>query len=68
MIVIASTNATTAFTSGSWLPVRIEPKIQSGSVFCAPDVNVVTTTSSNESANASSAPAISAVESIGSVM
>ena len=37
MIVIASTNTTTAFTSGSWLPVRIAPKIQSGSVFCAPD-------------------------------
>jgi len=29
-------------------------KIQIGSVFCAPAVNVVTITSSNESANASS--------------
>ena len=47
--------------------MRIAPKIHSGSVFCAPAVNVVTITSSNDSANASSAPAMSAVESVGSV-
>ena len=39
-----------------------------GSVFCAPAVNVVTMISSNESANASIAPAMIAVESSGSVM
>ena len=43
------------------------PKIQSGSVFWAPAVNVVTITSSKESANASSAPEISAVEIVGIV-
>jgi len=44
------------------------PKIQSGSVFCAPAVNVVTMTSSNESAKASIAPATMEVEINGSVM
>ena len=58
---------TTALTSGSCWPRRIAPKIHSGSVFCAPAVNVVTITSSKDSANASSAPEISAVESVGSV-
>ena len=43
------------------------PRIQIGSVFCAPAVKSVTITSSNESANASSAPEISAVESTGKV-
>ena len=43
------------------------PKIHSGSVFCAPAVNVVTMTSSKDSANASRPPATSAVAITGSV-
>ncbi len=58
---------TTTFTCGSSWPSRIWPKIQIGSVFCAPAVNVVTITSSNESAKASSAPEMSAVEIVGNV-
>ena len=67
MIVSSRITKTTTFTCGSSWPSRICPKIQIGSVFCAPAVNVVTITSSNESANASSAPEISAVEIVGSV-
>src|SRR4051794_28293424 len=62
-----STQSTTTLTSGSDCPSRMFPKIHSGSVFCAPAVNVVTMTSSNESANASRPPAIKAVEMTGSV-
>ena len=65
--MIAITNSTTTLTCGRFWPSRIEPKIHSGSVFCAPAVNVVTITSSNDSANASSPPATSAVAIIGSV-
>ena len=43
------------------------PKIQSGKVFCAPAVKVVTMTSSNERAKASKAPATRAVEIKGNV-
>src|ERR1022692_1313770 len=67
MIVSAITRDTTALTSGNWVPRWIAPKIHSGRVFCAPAVNTVTMTSSKESANASSAPEISAVTTIGSV-
>jgi len=67
MIVAIKIRKTTTFTSGSFWPRRMLPKIQIGSVFCTPAVNVVTITSSNESANASSAPEISAVEIAGSV-
>jgi len=42
-------------------------RIQIGSVWSGPAVNVVTITSSNESANASSPPASSAVFSCGKV-
>ena len=42
-------------------------KIQIGSVSCEPAVNVVTMISSNDSANASSAPATSAVRICGKV-
>ena len=42
MMVIAITNSTTTLTCGSCWPRRMLPKIQSGSVFCAPAVNVVT--------------------------
>ena len=37
-------------------------------MFCAPAVNVVTMTSSNDSAKASSAPDTSAVDSVGTVI
>src|SRR3954452_16044826 len=65
--VSRSTQSTTTLTSGSDCPSRMLPKIQSGNVFCAPAVNVVTITSSNDSANASSPPAISALEMTGNV-
>jgi len=52
---------TTALTSGNCWPRRIAPNIHSGSVFCAPAVNIVTMTSSKDSANARSAPETSAV-------
>src|SRR4051794_6329899 len=65
--VSASTPSTTTFTSGSCWPSRMLPKIHRGSVFCAPAVNVVTMTSSNDSANASRPPATSAVEITGKV-
>ena len=45
--------------------VAEDPDRQRG--ICAPAVNVVTITSSNESANASSAPETSAVEMVGKV-
>jgi hypothetical protein len=61
------TKKTTTFTCGSCWPSRRLPRIQIGSVFCAPAVNVVTITSSNESANASRPPATSAVATTGSV-
>ena len=48
MTVSRMTTDTTAFTSGSCWPSRIAPKIQSGRVFCAPAVNVVTMTSSKD--------------------
>src|SRR3954471_15582177 len=62
-----STQSTTTWTACSDCPRRMFPKIHSGNVFCAPAVNVVTITSSNESANASRPPAISAVQMTGSV-
>ena len=55
MTVSTITTKTTTFTSGSCWPRRILPRIQIGSVFCAPAVKCVTITSSNESAKASSA-------------
>src|SRR5216117_3619293 len=54
-------------TSGSCCPMRMLPKIQIGRVFWTPAVKVVTITSSKDSANASSAPETSAVESVGNV-
>ena len=63
----ARTRKTTTFTWGSCCPSRISPKIQIGSVFWAPAVNVVTITSSNDSANASRPPEMSAVEIVGKV-
>ena len=65
--VSSRTNVTTTLTSGSCWPSRMAPKIHSGSVFSAPAVKVVTITSSNESAKASSAPEITAVDITGSV-
>src|SRR5206468_3422425 len=67
MIVSARIRKTTTFTCGNCCPSRIWPKIQIGSVFCAPVVKVVTITSSKESAKASRAPEMSAVEMVGSV-
>jgi len=67
MIVSRMTMDTTAFTSGSCWPSRIAPKIHSGRVFCAPAVNTVTITSSNDRPKASSAPDTSAVAVSGSV-
>ena len=67
MTVSRSTATTTTFTSGSCWPSRIAPKIHSGRVFCAPAVNVVTMTSSKDSAKASRAPETSAVDSMGRV-
>src|SRR5205085_11968823 len=57
-------NATT-FTIGNCCPWRRLSRMKIGSVVCAPAVNVVTMISSNESANASSPPATSAVERTG---
>jgi len=68
MTVSASTATTTTLTSGSCWPSRIAPKIHSGRVFCAPAVKVVTITSSKDSAKASSAPEMIAVESVGRVI
>ena len=62
------TSSATTFTIGSWFGRDRFVKIQIGSVCSAPAVNVVTTISSKESANASSAPARSAVRIDGSVM
>ena len=61
------TTNTTTLTSGSCWPLRIAPKIQIGSVLCAPAVKFVTTISSNDSANARSAPDTTAVDSSGNV-
>src|SRR5215213_6365404 len=63
----AITTTPTTLTIGSWLGRERFVRIQIGSVCCAPAVNVVTITSSKLSANASSAPAISADRSCGSV-
>ena len=68
MMVTRITNDTTTFTSGRRWPRRMAPKIHSGSVFCAPAVNVVTMTSSKDKAKASIAPATIAVEMSGRVM
>ncbi len=67
MSVSRMTTVTTAFTSGNCWPSRIAPKIHNGRVFCAPAVNTVTMTSSNDRANASSAPDTSAVAVSGNV-
>ena len=67
MIVASTTRNTTTFTCGSSCPRWISLKIHVGSVLFAPTVNVVTITSSNESANASRPPEISAVEIDGNV-
>src|SRR4051794_30309296 len=63
---IASTPTT--LTIGSWLGRDRLVRIQIGSVCELPAVNVVTITSSKESANASSAPATIAERSAGKVM
>ena len=61
------TKSATTFTIG-WSSGRARvAKIQIGSVCSAPDVNTVTITSSNDSANASSPPARSAVRICGSI-
>ena len=57
----------TTLTIGSWLGRDRLDRIQIGSVSSLPAVNVVTITSSNDSANASSAPATSAERIWGSV-
>ncbi len=61
------TKSATTLTIGSSSGRASVEKIQMGSVCFAPDVNTVTMTSSNESANASSAPARSAVRICGSI-
>ena len=60
------TNATT-FTTGSSCPWRKLSRMKIGRVVCAPAVNVVTITSSKDSANARRPPATSAVDSTGQV-
>ena len=67
MIDTTITNSATTFTIGSWAGRERVAKIQIGSVCCAPDVKIVTTTSSNERANASSPPASSAVRICGNI-
>ena len=67
MIETKMTKSATTLTMGSSRGRPKFVKIQIGSVCCAPDVKIVTTTSSNESANASSAAARSAVRSCGNV-
>src|SRR5688572_29035615 len=57
----------TTLTIGSWLGRDRFVKIQIGSVWSGPAVNVVTMISSKESAKASSAPATSAVLRLGKV-
>src|SRR6266851_2272002 len=59
-IVTRITKETTTFTSGRCCPLRSWARIQMGTVFWAPAVNVVTMTSSKESANAATEPRISA--------
>ena len=65
MKVAAITNTATTFVTGRWRGFASWLKIQIGSVSCWPAVNVVTITSSNESANASIPPASSAVAMFG---
>ena len=55
MIETTITNSATTFTIGCSIGRNRFAKIQIGSVCCAPDVKIVTTTSSHESAKASSA-------------
>jgi hypothetical protein len=54
-------------TIGNWFGRDRFVRIHNGSVCCWPAVNVVTITSSNDSANASSAPATIADRSAGNV-
>src|SRR3712207_4761202 len=61
------TNTATTLTTGSWFGRERFVRIQIGSVWSGPAVNVVTMTSSNDSANASRAPASSALRSAGKV-
>ena len=61
------TTSAIAFTIGRFWPWRMKPNRSSGSVFWAPAVKYVTTISSQESANASSAPATIAVRTTGNV-
>src|SRR3954469_1500052 len=61
------TNTATTLTTGSWFGRDRFDRIQIGSVWSAPTVNVVTITSSNDSANASRPPAMSAERSDGKV-
>src|SRR5579884_1655146 len=63
-VITTTKNATTLTTGSCWPRSRLS-RMKIGSVSCAPAVNVVTITSSNESANASSPPATSAVETTG---
>jgi hypothetical protein len=67
MIVSRMTIVTTALTSGSCWPSRSCPNIHNGRVKLAPAVNTVTMTSSNERANASSAPETRAVATSGNM-
>ena len=67
MIDATITNSATTFTIGSCAGRERVAKIQIGSVCCAPDVKIVTTTSSNDSANASRPPARSAVRICGNI-
>ena len=64
---ITITNSATTFTTGCSIGRKRFAKIQIGSVCCAPAVKIVTTTSSQESANASRPPARSAVRICGKV-
>src|SRR3712207_1367922 len=61
------TNTATTLTIGSWFGLERFVRIQIGSVWSGPAVNVVTITSSNDSANASSGPASSALRIDGNV-
>ncbi len=67
MIDAMITKSATTFTIGSCAGRASVAKIQIGSVCSAPDVKIVTTTSSKDSANASSPPASSAVRICGNM-
>src|SRR6185436_10035449 len=68
MIATSVNAAATTLMTGAWLGRNRFPKIQIGSVCTAgPAVNVVTTISSKDSANASTAPATSEPRIIGKV-